>query len=63
MYINDEKYGKTMIVFLIGFMALIFGVAGIEGTLPIFLGILISILGGSMMLWGIKIMANKDQLQ
>ena len=43
-----------MIIFLIGFMALIFGVAGIEGTLPIFLGILISILGGSMMLWGIN---------
>ena len=51
-----------MIVFLIGIMALIFGVAGIEGTLPIFLGILISIFGSSMMLWGIKIMANKDQL-
>ena len=52
-----------MIVFLIGIMALIFGVSGIEGTLPIFLGILISIFGSSMMLWGIKIMANKDQLQ
>ena len=52
-----------MIVFLIGIMALFFGVAGIVGTLPIFLGILISIFGSSMMLWGIKIMANKDQLQ
>ncbi len=52
-----------MIVFLIGFMTLIFGVAGVEGTLPIFLGILISILGSSIMFWGIKIMAIKDQLQ
>ena len=52
-----------MIVFLIGFMALIFGVAGIEGTLPIFIGILIATLGISLMLWGIKSLAIESQLQ
>ena len=51
-----------MIRFVFGLLTVIAGVGAIEGTMRLLTGTLISIVGLSIMLWGLIGMSKKGQL-